>query len=129
MTAGLFIGWYVHLHSSSADWVVSFGIRLFTLLFGVVGWAIGTVAGGRRLHCGGKYPFRKEDRERYGFIAILVVFWIALAALSLGYKHWHVYLIAVFGALSTLAGEIGWGNPLDMLADILGKGDKNQNDS
>jgi len=111
---GFGLGWYFHwrYHLKPPSEAYDVSARLFMLWFGILGWAVGTVARGSKLYCGGREPIRKSQAffylRRYAVGVAVVVVASILAASSLADERWSLYAVSVFTMFVLLVGEVGW---------------------
>jgi hypothetical protein len=112
VAVGFALGWVVHLLVAERSEAMDIASRFLMLVFGIFGWAASTVVTGRQLHCGGTKERDDRDKNRYVCLATVGVALLIISAAALVRGLLWVYYPVVLFLLSSLAGEIGWGNAL-----------------
>jgi len=114
---GFSVGWVFHFALPKSK-EVDVACRLYTLVFGAVGWAGAVVVRGKQVHCGGTRNSDAQAKNRYiiGFWVILPCLVLAALFLACSWFFWYYLLLAVLAAI--VVGEAGWGSPFFGLGKI-----------
>ena len=124
---GFVLGWALHFAvpkpPNEAEFV-DVATRLLMVLFGLLGWAAGIVFDNRKLHCGGTKELDDLTKKRYLPLFLIGLVLLILATVFLATTRLGFYFATILLILLALAGEIGWGSPLEPFRLPLGRGKK-----
>lgn len=129
---GFALGWVLHFiipTPPSAATYIDAATRFFMLLFGLFGWAAGTILDGRKLHCGGTKGLDDAAKRRYQLGALVILALLVLAVAFLATARLSFYFATTLLLLCLLSGEIAWGAPLRVFSVPLHRGAKHDRDN
>jgi hypothetical protein len=109
--AGVLVGWFLHFVVGPSP-ITDFAVRLFEVIFGIVGWAFTTILiSQKKLHCGGTQRLDQATRSRYVVWGIMLLTLIVLAPVLLITRMWFLYFPCMGVLTFCFVGEIISGSP------------------
>jgi hypothetical protein len=121
--AGIFIGSAVGLSLSlflQPSFLVDLAIRLFEIMFGVIGWALSTILVNQaKLHCGGTQRLDAPTRQRYNRWAMFMLPLLVLVVAFLVSRLWPLYFLSVALLTFCFLSEIVSGSPMKAAGTLL----------
>lgn len=122
---GFVLGSAVHLMHRGGDLplLTSEATGLVMFVFAVFGWTLERILRRKQLHCGGTFDLKGDVPKRYFALILGNLGLICLTFFLCGRSVWaNIAACAVIATtLLTLSGEIGWGNPLQLLDWQIGR--------
>lgn len=107
---GYIAGWIIYVYLKDLG-VNEVAIRAYTLVFSFVGWSLGIMVQGRKLHGGGINKIDESDAGKYSLFFVSMFIFMILSSIFISGGDVSYSSVPLVLVVAGLFGEIGWGDP------------------